>query len=142
MRTLNLRLLQLMVALGAIQALVGGGYYLWSGVAGLEAFSDLPLEVSGITLSRIDYMFRAIAGIWFALGVLLAYLVVFCERHLFVFAIAYFAIFMMGVGRYLSYMSFGETEGNSHGAMIAELILPVVMIVWQQLTVRKYGVGV
>ena len=142
MRILNMRLLQLMVMLAAIQALAGGGYYLWSGVTGLEIFSDLPLEVTGITLSRIDYMFRAVAGVWFALGVLLVYLAVYVEKHRVVFSIAYFAIFMMGVGRYLSYMQFGETEGNSHGAMIAEMIVPIIMIAWQQLTVRKYGNGV
>ena len=141
MRGLNYRLLQVMVSLGAVQALVGGGYYLWAGVEGIAVFSELPLEVAGITLSRIDYMFRALSGIWFTLGLLLGYMVINIEKHSILFVLTYLAIFMMGVGRYLSFMKFGETEGNSQGAMVAEFVLPIVMITWQRLTVRGYREG-
>lgn len=139
MRNLNLRLLQVAVSLAAVQAFAGGGYYLWMGVEGLNAFSDLPLEIEGTTLSRVDFMFRALAGIWFALGGILAYMVPSVEKHSVLFVLAYIAIFMMGIGRYLSLSAYGDADGNSQGAMIAELLLPIVLIVWQRLTARSFA---
>ena len=141
MRGVNRKLLQFMVAIGAMQALLGGGYYLWVGVSGLSVFSDVPLDVMGATLSRIDYMFRALAGVWFALGLLLAYLIPTIEKHQMLFVLVYFALFMMGVGRYVSLAAYGETDGNSIAAMYAELVIPIVMIIWQHLTARTQVVS-
>jgi Domain of unknown function (DUF4345) len=127
------------VGISAIQAIVGGGRYLWMGVAGLSvaAPSPLAIDVSDPAWSRVDYMFRAMAGIWFALGLMFAYMVPSIEKHSAWFTLTCVGIFGMGVGRCLSSLSFPSAPGNSTGAMIAELVIPPVYILWQRLVARE-----
>jgi hypothetical protein len=89
--------------------------------------------------ANIDYMYRALAGIWFALGVMLAYIVPSIERQSAWFALIFLAVFAMGAGRLLSFLAFGPAPGNSTGAMIAELVLPPVYVVWQRRVARAYA---
>ena len=124
-----------------MQALVGGGLYLWLGVAGLSLFtpSPLPIDSTDPTWAVVDYMFRALAGIWFALGWMLAYVIRSIERHSAWFALICLAIFGMGVGRYLSSIHFVAAPGNSFGAMVTELVLPPVLVLWQRSVARAYA---
>ena len=59
------RLLQVFVSISAIQAMLGGGLYLWFGVAGLSigAASPLAIDVTDPAWSRVDYMYRYVPGI-------------------------------------------------------------------------------
>lgn len=135
------RVLQVLVGLSALQAMGGGALYLWLGVAGVSVGAPSPLEfdASDPAWSRVDYMFRAIAGIWFALGLMFAYMVPSIERHTAWFPLACAGIFGMGVGRYLSALSFPQAPENSAGAMIAELVIPPVYVLWQRQVARRYG---
>lgn len=87
----------------------------------------------------VDYMFRALAGIWFALGLMLACILRSIERHSAWFALICLAIFGMGVGRWLSSMHLVSAPGNSLGAMVAELVLPPVLVLWQLSVARAYA---
>ena len=117
-----------------MQALAGGGLYLWRGVAGLSLFTPSPLPVApgDATWAVVDFMFRALAGIWFALGLMLVWVIPSIERHSAWFALICVATFGMGVGRLLSLASFAAAPGNSNGAMVAELILPPLLVFWQR----------
>jgi hypothetical protein len=132
------RLLQVAIAISSAQALAGGGLYLWRGVAGLSLFTPSPLlvEPTDPTWAVVDYMFRALAGIWFALGLMLAYVVPSIEKHSAWFALICLAIFGMGVGRFLSFAHFTPAPGNSLGAMVAELVVPPVLVLWQRSVAR------
>jgi hypothetical protein len=131
---LERRLLQVAAGLSAIHFLTGGGFYLWRGVAGLSLFrpSPLPVDASDPMWANIDFMVRALAGIWFALGIMLAYIVPSIERHSAWFALIFLAVFAMGVGRLLSLLAFGPAPGNSMAAMVAEFVLPPVYVFWQR----------
>jgi hypothetical protein len=132
--SLNRRLLQVVAGLSAIHFLTAGGFYLWRGVGGLSRFTPapLPIDTNDPMWANIDYMYRALAGIWFALGVMLAYIVPSIERKSAWFALIFLAVFAMGVGRLLSFLTFGSAPGNSTGAMIAEFVLPPVYVLWQR----------
>jgi hypothetical protein len=137
--SLSRRLLQVAAGLSAIHFLTGGGFYLWRGVGGLSLFtpSPLPIDAANPMWANIDYMLRALAGIWFALGVMLAYIIPSIERQSAWFALIFLAVFAMGAGRFLSFLVFGPAPGNSTGAMISEFVLPVVYVVWQRHVARS-----
>ena len=134
------RLLQIAVSISAVQALLGGGFYLALGVAGLSVFAPTPLSIdaSDPSWSAVDYMYRALAGVWFALGLMFAYMVPTIEKHGAWFALACVAILGMGVGRLLSSMAFEPAPANSLGAMVAEFVLPPILIVWQRRVASAY----
>ena len=77
------RILQVLVGFAAIQAMLGGGLYVTQGVAGLSfgAPSPLQFDPTDPAWTRVDYMYRAMAGIWFALGLMFAYMAPSIERH-------------------------------------------------------------
>jgi len=133
------RLLQLAAGLSAFHFVTGGGFYLWRGIAGLSLFtpSPLPIDAADPMWANIDYMVRALAGIWFALGVMLAFVIPSIERQSAWFALIFFAVFAMGVGRLLSWLAFGPAPGNSAGAMIAEFVLPPVYVLWQRRVAKR-----
>jgi hypothetical protein len=134
---LNRRLLQVMAALSAIHFLSGGGYYLWLGIDGLSMFTPSPLPIDANPMwANIDYMYRAFAGIWFALGIMLAYIIPSIERQSAWFATIFLAVFLMGLGRFLSFLEYGHADGNSIGAMIAEFLLPPICVFWQRRVAR------
>jgi len=137
--SLHRRLLQIAAVLSAVHFVTGGAFYLWRGVAGLSLFtpSPLPVEAGDPMWANLDYMFRAFAGIWCALGVMLFYIVPSIERQSAWFALIFLAVFAIRVGRLLSYLSFGPAEGNSVGAMIGELVMPPVYVLWQRWVARR-----
>jgi hypothetical protein len=138
---LSRRILQVLVSVSAIQAILGGGLYLLYGVAGLSIGAPSPLEfdVTDPAWSRVDYMYRAIAGIWVALGLMFAYMVPSIERHSAWFSLACAGIFGMGVGRLLSSMAFPQPPENSMGAMVAEFLIPPIYVLWQRRIARSHG---
>lgn len=135
------RLLQVFVGISAIQAMLGGGLYLWFGVAGLSIGTPSPLsiDITDPAWSRVDYMYRAIAGIWFTLGVMFAYMIPSIEKHSAWFRLACAGIFFMAVGRLLSSMAFPPAPENSTGAMIAEFVIPPIYVLWQWWVARSHG---
>ena len=133
--TWSRRLLQVFVAMSALNAIVGGGLYLISGVKGL-VLTGSKVSFDPGTLVAVDYLFRAIAGIWFTLGLMFAYLVPMIEKHTVWFRFACLAIFMMGVGRLLSVTMLGAGT-NPLFAMILELVFPPLLIWWQARVARE-----
>jgi hypothetical protein len=132
------RCLQVVAGLSALHFLTGGGFYLLRGIQGLSRFtpSPLPVDPADPMWANIDYMYRALAGIWLVLGIMLAYLVPSIERQTAWFALIFLAVFAMGVGRLISWLSYGPAEGNSTFAMVAELVLPPVYVYWQRRVAR------
>ena len=137
------RILQVLVSLSALQGILGGGLFLVMGVAGLSLGASTPLEFDATdpAWARVDYMYRAVSGIWLALGLMFAYMVPSIEKHSAWFALACGAIFAMGVGRLLSSMAFAPVPENSTGAMIAELVIPPIYILWQRSLARQVSIG-
>ena len=128
------------MGISAVQALIGGGLYLWFGGAGLSIVTGSPLSIepTAPTWVVVDYMYRALAGIWFALGLMLAFILPSIEKHSAWFALICTAIFAMGVGRLLSVLQYGSVPQNSLGAMIAEFVLPPVLVLWQRRVAKAY----
>jgi len=91
--------------------------------------------------ATIDYMFRAFAGIWFAMGLMLAWIIPSIERHSAWLGFIFLAVFAMGVGRLISLTAFGPIPTNSIGAMFAELVLPPVYVFWQRKVASQSRAG-
>ena len=61
------RILQVLVSLLALNAIAGGGIFLFYGLAGFELTgAKLSLSRADVSWGVIDYPFRALAGVWFA----------------------------------------------------------------------------
>jgi hypothetical protein len=135
------RLLQIAAGISSAQALIGGGLYLWFGVAGISIVTGakLPIERTDPTWALVDYMYRALAGLWFALGLMLAFIIPSIEKHTAWFSFIYVAIFAMGVGRLLSLNEFTSVPQNSVGAMIAEFVLPPILVLWQRKVAKAHA---
>jgi hypothetical protein len=132
--SLSRRLLQIAVGISAVQAILGGGLHLWLGLEGIATVARSPLEIDPADPSwaRVDYMFRALAGIWLSLGLMFACIIPRIERHSLWFALCLVGIFGMGVGRLLSGLEYGPNPANSRGAMVAEFVLPPLLLLWQR----------
>ena len=135
--SLSRRILQVFVSISALNALVGGGVYLLLGLRGFSLTGvKLSIDPADPSWSSVDYLFRAISGIWFALGLMFAYLVPSIEKHTAWFRFACLAVFLMGLGRLLSVLSLGA-ESNPLFAMGLELILPPLLVLWQSRVARR-----
>ena len=101
---LSRRLLQVATAVSAADALGGGALYLTRGVAGLSVFTPGPLPIDPLdpAWAAVDYVFRALAGIWLALGLMFVYVIPAIERRTAWFFFLQLAVFAMGVGRAVS----------------------------------------
>jgi len=130
-KSLSHRLLQVAVSIMALNAILGGGLYLLSGLKGV-AFVGIHLSFDDThpSWSAVDYIFRALAGIWFALGFMFAYMVPEIQKHTIWFRFACLAIFLMGVGRLLSVLNFGPGTSPIF-AMVLEFVFPPLLALWQ-----------
>jgi hypothetical protein len=139
--SLSRRLLQVATGFSAVQALIGGALYLWLGLSAIEMVTGVALEVDTADSSwaRVDYMLRALAGIWFVLGLMIAALPPRIELHSLAFAFCFTAILAMGVGRMLSGIEYGPNAHNSRAAMVAELLLPPILVLWQRGVARAHA---
>ena len=125
------RLLQIAVSVAALNAILGGGVYLLFGLGGLSLTgSNLSIDQTNPSWSTIDYLLRAMAGIWLALGLMFAYIVPSIERYTAWFRFCCLAIFAMGVGRLFSISALGAGS-NPVFAMVLELLLPPLLVFWQ-----------
>jgi len=127
----NRRLLQIAISLAALNAILGGGFYVLLGLKGLSLTgTSLSIDQTGASWRAIDYLFRAMAGIWLVLGLMFAYMVPSIEKHTAWFRFACLAIFAMGTGRLLSISSLGSGS-NPVFAMVLEFVLPPLLVLWQ-----------
>ena len=125
------RLLQFAVSLAAINAILAGMLYLATGLSGLALTGNpITLTSSDTSWIAIDYLFRAVCGIWLTLGLMFAYMVPSIEKHTVWFRFACLSIFMMGVGRTLSLQALGPSE-NALIAVALELVFPPLLVWWQ-----------
>jgi len=101
-KSLSRRLFQVAVSILALNAILGGGLYLLFGLKGTAFVGvHLPFDDAHPSWGAMDYLFRAIAGTWFALGLMFAYMVPGIQTHTIWFRFACLAIFLMGIGRRL-----------------------------------------
>ena len=125
------RLLQIAVSLAALNAILGGGIFLLWGLDGLRLTgSRLSIDPTNPSWSTIDYLFRAIAGIWLVLGLMFAYVVPAVEKETAWFRFCCLAIFAMGVGRLFSVVRLGAGS-NPVFAMVLEFVFPPLLVFWQ-----------
>jgi Domain of unknown function (DUF4345) len=117
--------------MAAVNAILGGGVYLLFGLDGLSLTgSGLSIDRLNRSWTTIDYPFRAMAGIWFALGLMFAYIVPSIERHTAWFRFCCLAIFAMGVGRLFSIIRLGAGS-NPVFAIGLEFVFPPLLVLWQ-----------
>ncbi len=134
--SLSRRLLQVAVSISALMAVVGGGVALVLGLDSLAASGvALSIDRTDPTWLSIDFPFRALAGIWFVVGLMFAYMVPSIEKHTVWFRFTCAAIFAMGVGRLFSVISLGAGS-NPIFAIGLEFIIPPLLVVWQSKVAR------
>ncbi len=130
------RILQIGIALFAMNALLGGGLYL---VQGLQAFlttgGELTIDSTNPDWQALDFFIRALAAIWFSIGLMFAYMIPNIEKHTIWFRFSCTAIFLMGIGRLFSIAAFGIAN-NPLISIYLELSLPLLLI-WGQHVVTK-----
>ena len=136
MAALNRRILQVAVSLAALNAILGGAIYLAFGLNGLTLTgSRLSIDPTNPSWSAIDYLFRAISGIWLVLGLMFAYIVPAIERQTAWFRFCCLAIFAMGAGRLFSIFALGAGS-NPVFAMVLEFLFPPLLVFWQSRVAR------
>ena len=135
--SMSRRLLQIAVSLAALNAILGGGIYLLFGLDGLTLTgSSLSIDRTHPSWGTIDYLFRAIAGIWFVLGLMFAYIVPSIETRTAWFRFCCLAIVMMGVGRLCSVFALGAGS-NPVAPMVLEFVFPPLLVFWQSRVARS-----
>lgn len=76
------RVLQVIVSILALNALAVGGLYLLTGLKGIALTGvKISIDPSVSSWNSVDYLFRALAGIWFTLGLMFVYPVPSIERQ-------------------------------------------------------------
>ena len=88
----------------------------------------LPAADPGV--ANLDQLFRALAGLWLVVGLMLVWMIPRIETHAVWFRFACGAMFAMGVGRMASFLAFGEAGPGLVGAA-AELASPPLLAYWQ-----------
>ena len=133
------RILQVSVALFAINASVGGGLYL---ILGLQAFlltgGELIIDSTTSDWQVLDYFIRALAAIWLTLGLMFAYMIPHIEKHTVWFRFCCSAVFLMGIGRLLSINAFG-LGNNPQIAIYLEISLPLLLVWGQYIVERQFS---
>ena len=136
------RVLQIVIALLSINAIIGGGLYL---VQGLQALvitgSQLTIDPTDADWRIIDYFVRALAGIWFTVGIMFMYMIPKIEIHTIWFRFACLAILFMGIGRLMSVISLG-IGNNPLVALYLEVSLPLLLVWWQSVVAKKSPISV
>ena len=133
------RVLQIAVGLFSLNAIIGGGLYLFHGLNALIFVgSDLNLSSNSPDWLTLDYFVRALAGIWFTIGLMFAYMIREIEKHTIFFRFACLAIFFMGIGRLLSINSLGVGD-NPLLALYLELTLPILLVWGQHVVAKSYS---
>ena len=131
------RLLQIFVAIAGGIEISGGAVYLLLGLEGMQYIAqpmpELPAGDAGV--ANLDQLFRALAGIWFVLGLMLFWMIPRIETHSVWFRFACAAMFAMGVGRMASFLAFGEAGPGMVGAAV-ELVNPAILAFWQSRVAR------
>jgi hypothetical protein len=136
MTSMNRRLLQIAVSVASLNAILGGGMYLLFGLDGLRLTgARLSIDPTNPSWRAIDYLFRAMAGIWLVLGLMFAYIVPSVERQTVWFRFCCLAILAMGVGRLFSIVALGA-GANPVFAMILEFVFPPLLVFWQSRVAR------
>jgi len=100
---------------------------------GLAAFALGPaLMPGGQPVSpSIDNEYRFLAVFWFAFGVVIYWMLPNIERQTSLVRFLCGVIFLGGVGRLISYMTFGAPHGAYSAAMVLELIGMPLLVLWQ-----------
>ena len=115
----------------AILSLIPVYYGPYNAIAGASRFMDPAAVTAGM-----DNQFRFESGYYISLALLAWWMIPRIAQEPTVFRILMFAIFCGGLGRVLSYLQYGSAGPIATGAMILELVLPL-LILWQNAVIKR-----
>ncbi len=125
------RILQIILAIIGLIALITGALGI---VAGMTTnFGDF----YGVSVNPriegniiLDSNLRYFSGLWFGVGLILFWMIPSIERQKLVFRLMAGMIFIGGVGRVISMLSFGVPSPLFIAFVVLELLFPL-LIIWQ-----------
>ncbi len=103
---------------------------LWNGASVTGDFGDLGDKVNNPTL---NYTVRFLGAIWMGFGALLILFVTDLPRYQMALIVAFCIVILGGIGRLISIIQFGFSEGNHLIVFITlgiELVLVPALLVW------------
>jgi hypothetical protein len=125
------RILQVILAIIGLIALITGALGIVAGMA--TDFGDF----YGVSVSPhiegniiLDSNLRYFSGLWLGVGLILFWMIPSIERQKLVFRLVAGMIFIGGVGRVISILSFGVPSPLFIAFVVLELLFPL-LIIWQ-----------
>ena len=113
--------LQIVVGILSLIPAFFGLYNAWVGAARF-------MQPEAVT-AAIDSQFRFQSAVYFGLALIIWYILPNIERHAALFRLVILALFIGGISRVYSYMTYGEPPSNMVAGMVLELCLPL-LILW------------
>lgn len=135
---MNKRILQLILAvIGMIPIVTGLLGLIPPGIEGKLYHIDLNNSIQGNVI--LDSNYRYFSGLWFALGVVMFSIIPTIERQRTAIRIIVCSIFIGGLGRVISMITFGVPSPIFVFFTCLELISPILLLL-QSLVAKRYQV--
>jgi len=109
-----------------------------TGLIGLSGLRDpLYAESGAIQNVLLDSNLRFFSGVWLVLGLALFWIIPSIERQTVLFRVIWGAIFLGGIGRYLSMLFFAIPPTPFIGFTLLEVIGAPLFVLWQGRVARE-----
>jgi hypothetical protein len=111
-----------------------------TGVVTMFGLGDPVYESAGLpAFPLLDSNLRFFGGVWLGLGIALLWLIPSIERRAALFRVIWGAIFLGGLGRFLSIVVVGVPPAPFVGFTVLELFGAPLFIYWQHRVAQAHG---
>lgn len=145
----SLRGLQLVSLVSAAIAILGGGAFVLNGIDGVplvvsreypELESALSHAAANIDVKMkvtFDHWYRVLGFYWFVTGLMLLWIIPRIQQQTAWFRFIHLGFMAVGISSLLSIAEYGTNTHNRYGAVIIELSVPSILILWQWYVARQ-----
>jgi len=147
-KVISLRGLQFVSLISATIAVVGGGTFVLQGADGLATVVGAEYPALSPLLDRassaidplmkvtFDTWYRALGWYWLTTGLMLFWITPNVQYRTDWFRLIHVAFMAVGIASLLTIIESGPNVHNRYGAVVIELGVPCVLIVWQWFVAR------
>jgi hypothetical protein len=149
MTNISLRSLQAISIISALIAITGGGTFMLNGVDGvaLVVSSEYPelkpllqlaaADIDAASRVTFDHWYRVLGWYWLVTGLMLLWIIPNVQHNTAWFRLIHLSFMAVGLSSLLSIMEYGTNVHNRYGAVIIELSVPSLLMLWQWYEARK-----
>ncbi len=149
MTNISLRFLQAFSAVSALIAIWGGGTFMLNGVEGVALIvsTEYPelkpmLELAATNIEAaprvtFDHWYRVLGWYWLVMGLMLLWIIPKIQYQTAWFRLIHLSFMAVGLSSLLSISEYGTNTHNRYGAVVIELAIPALLMLWQWYEARK-----